>query len=118
MASLQTTLASDITQALAPGNLIVSTLRAVWPEALAIYAFGSRIQGTARPDSDLDLAILVPTYTDTLQRWDVAQQLAMVLGFDILPRHEWRGFPLQDGHARPHQLALTYSVRCLPFGFH
>jgi outer membrane murein-binding lipoprotein Lpp len=37
---------------------------------------------------------------------------------DILPRHEWRGFPLQDGHARPHQLALTYSVRYLPFGFH
>ena len=83
MASLQTTLASDITQALAPGNLIVSTLRAVWPEALAIYAFGSRIQGTARPDSDLDLAILVPTYTDTLQRWDVAQQLAMVLGCEV-----------------------------------
>jgi uncharacterized protein len=83
MASLQTTLASDITQALAPGNLIVSTLRAVWPEALAIYAFGSRIQGTARPDSDLDLAILVPTYTDTLQRWDVAQQLAMALGCEV-----------------------------------
>lgn len=75
--------ASPIDNALTPDGLIVTTLRAVWPEALAVYAFGSRIQGSARPDSDLDLAILVPTYTDPLQRWDVAQQLAAMLGCEV-----------------------------------
>ena len=31
---------------------------------MAVYAFGSRIQGTAQAESDLDLAILVEGYVD------------------------------------------------------
>ena len=37
----------------------VATLKARVPGLMAVYAFGSRIQGTAGPDSDLDLAVLV-----------------------------------------------------------
>jgi predicted nucleotidyltransferase len=43
---------------------------------MAIYAFGSRVAGTARVDSDLDLAVLVAGYADPLQLWDVSHQLA------------------------------------------
>ena len=55
---------------------IIHPLRQAFPTALAIYAFGSRVQGTARPDSDLDLAILIESYTPPLQLWDQANLLA------------------------------------------
>lgn len=38
-------------------TLIVANLQAALPNLLAVYGFGSRVQGTARPDSDLDLAV-------------------------------------------------------------
>ncbi len=40
-------------------SAIVQHLLQRLPPLLAVYAFGSRIQDTARPDSDLDLAVLV-----------------------------------------------------------
>ena len=43
---------------------IVHTLQAELPHLLAIYAFGSRIQGTHNAQSDLDLAVLVAGYAD------------------------------------------------------
>ena len=55
---------------------VVTTLRSAFPNALAIYAFGSRITGSAYADSDLDLAILVAGYADPLQLWDIANSLA------------------------------------------
>lgn len=57
-------------------EVVVSCLRDQVPGLLAVYAFGSRLQGTARPDSDLDLAVLVAGYADPLQLWDLAGQLA------------------------------------------
>lgn len=55
---------------------IVRLLQARLPEPLAIYAFGSRSEGTAGPDSDLDLAILVGGYADPLQLWEISGQIA------------------------------------------
>lgn len=72
-----------LNQALASDGLIVTQLRSTWPHTLAIYAFGSRIQGQARADSDLDLALLVAGYADPLQCWTTAQELALTLGCDI-----------------------------------
>lgn len=52
------------------------------PGMLAVHAFGSRIQGTAGPDSDLDLAVLVAGYAArtcygiwlaTWKRWRAAR---------------------------------------------
>lgn len=43
---------------------------------MAIYAFGSQVQGTAGPQSDLDLAVLVAGYADPLALWDVAGHIA------------------------------------------
>jgi predicted nucleotidyltransferase len=58
-------------------------LRAAFPAALGAYAFGSRATGTARADSDLDLALLLPGYADPLALWDAAQALAGEFGLDI-----------------------------------
>ena len=58
-------------------------LGAAWPDLLAIYAFGSRISSTANPGSDLDLAVLVPAYAPPLQLWELASQLAEVVGCPV-----------------------------------
>ena len=55
---------------------IVRLLRERLPSLLAVHAFGSRVQGTARHDSDLDLAILVAGYADPLQLFDLSGELA------------------------------------------
>jgi predicted nucleotidyltransferase len=48
------------------------------PKLLAIYAFGSRVQGTAGPDSDLDLAMLVAGYADPVALFALAGELSDV----------------------------------------
>ncbi len=53
------------------------------PGMLAVYAFGSRIQGSARPDSDLDLAVLVAGYADPLALWALAGELEEVAGCPV-----------------------------------
>lgn len=47
---------------------------------LALYAFGSRIQGSATASSDLDLAVLVAGYADPVLLFDLAGQLADIAG--------------------------------------
>ena len=54
-----------------------------FPNTLSIYAFGSRIQGTANAQSDLDLAVLVAGYADPLQLFEMANQLADKLGYEV-----------------------------------
>ncbi|WP_246534967.1 type VII toxin-antitoxin system MntA family adenylyltransferase antitoxin [Methylomonas paludis] len=61
---------------LANAGSIVTTMRAAFPTSLAIYAFGSRIKGTANADSDLDLAVLVAGYVEPLQLWELSGTLA------------------------------------------
>lgn len=72
-----------IEEAIRPDGLVVPSLLAAFPQTLAIYAFGSRTQGTARPDSDLDLAILVEGYAEPLQLWEMASQLNDALGCPV-----------------------------------
>lgn len=55
---------------------IIAILRSALPELMAIYAFGSRVQGTAGPDSDLDLAVLVGGYVDPTVLWQLSNDLA------------------------------------------
>jgi predicted nucleotidyltransferase len=69
--------------ALAADGSVVATLRAAFPNVLAMYVFGSRAQGTARADSDLDLAVLVAGYADPLQLWDVSAELAALVGCPV-----------------------------------
>ena len=62
---------------------VVSTLRSAFPDAIAIYAFGSRITGNTHTESDLDLAVLVAGYADPLQLWDIANNLADKTGYSV-----------------------------------
>lgn len=59
---------------------IVGTLQGQVPSLLAVYAFGSRVQGTAGPDSDLDLAVLVAGYADAAHLWHLSGELADLAG--------------------------------------
>ena len=64
-------------------DLIVTAVRTVVPEALAIYLFGSRAQGEERPGSDLDLGVLVRGRADVVTLWERAQDIAGQLHLDV-----------------------------------
>lgn len=53
------------------------------PHLLAIYAFGSRITGTATASSDLDIAVLAAGYVDPLVLFELAGELADVAGCPV-----------------------------------
>jgi predicted nucleotidyltransferase len=72
---IETTLASN--------GAVVNTIRSAFPQSLAIYAFGSRINATAHADSDLDLAVLVAGYAEPLQLWDLSGKLADLTGCPV-----------------------------------
>jgi predicted nucleotidyltransferase len=64
-------------------DAIVDTLRRLIPGCVAIYLFGSHAAGTARRDSDIDLAVLAPAPLGDEERWHLAQTLAVALGRDV-----------------------------------
>lgn len=68
---------------LAADGPLVAHIRATWPHTLAVYAFGSQIQGTAGPESDLDLGVLVAGYADPLQLWDERFALETLAGLPV-----------------------------------
>jgi predicted nucleotidyltransferase len=58
-------------------------MRAQFPNAIGIYAFGSQVHGTANAQSDLDLAVLVAGYANPLTLWEVSGRLADLLGCPV-----------------------------------
>lgn len=64
-------------------SAIIQRLKNQLPNVLGIYAFGSRIRGDARPDSDLDLAVLVAGYADPLQLFQLSAELADIAGCEV-----------------------------------
>lgn len=61
----------------------VAHLREAMPDLLAIYRFGSHGTTQQRSDSDLDLAILGRQPAEPIHRWNLAQQLAAIVGCDV-----------------------------------
>lgn len=57
-------------------DAIIKKLQARVPGLLSIYAFGSRVQGVAQADSDLDLAVLVSGYAEPVALWRLAGELS------------------------------------------
>ena len=64
-------------------QIILKRVQDRLPDLLALYAFGSRIQGQANAESDLDLAVLVAGYADPLLLFDLAGELADVAGCTV-----------------------------------
>lgn len=62
---------------------IIECLQMRVAHLLGVYAFGSRIQGTAGADSDLDLAVLVAGYADQAALWTLAGDLADLAGCPV-----------------------------------
>lgn len=64
-------------------DALIQTVQQRVPNLLALYAFGSRSQGTAGPASDLDLAVLVAGYAEPLALWALAGDLADLAGCPV-----------------------------------
>lgn len=62
---------------------IVSFLTERIPDLIAIYLFGSSVQGTPGLESDIDLAILPVQPLNPLERWNLAQDLANLLKREV-----------------------------------
>jgi len=58
-------------------------IRKAVPGLIALYQFGSQAKGTARPASDIDLAILSREPVPNLRRFELAQELATQLHRDV-----------------------------------
>lgn len=61
-------------------QIILKRVQDRLPDLLALYAFGSRIQGQANAESDLDLAVLVAGYANPLLLFDLTGELADIAG--------------------------------------
>lgn len=64
-------------------HALVEHIRKSVPDLIALYRFGSQAKGTARPDSDIDLAVLARDPIPNIRRFDIAQELAAQLHRDV-----------------------------------
>jgi predicted nucleotidyltransferase len=64
-------------------HALVEHIRKSVPDLIALYRFGSQAKGTARPDSDIDLAVLARDPIPNLRRFELAQELAVQLHCDV-----------------------------------
>ncbi len=62
---------------------LVEYIKKSVPGVIALYRFGSQAKGTARPASDIDLAILSRVALSELRRFELAQDLAIQLHRDV-----------------------------------
>lgn len=61
-------------------DALITLLKDRLPHLLAVYAFGSRVQGTTNAESDWDFAVLVEGYADPLLLWGLTGPLSDQLG--------------------------------------
>ena len=64
-------------------NALVDRIRQSVPNLIALYRFGSQAKGLARPESDLDLAVLACDPIPAVRRFELAQELAIQLHRDV-----------------------------------
>ena len=63
--------------------LISQNLQELVPEISLAYIFGSQVDGTATPESDIDIAFLSKLTTPNIRRFDIAQELSERLKLDV-----------------------------------
>lgn len=62
---------------------LIEYIRQSVPGFIALYRFGSQAKGTARRESDVDLAVLARNPIPNLRRFEMAQELAVQLHRDV-----------------------------------
>ena len=62
---------------------IIDMLKKEIPKLQALYIFGSYADGTATNTSDIDIAYLTTEALSPTRRWDVSQELAILLSHDV-----------------------------------
>lgn len=62
---------------------VLTAVHAVLPEVRAVTLFGSRAEGGGRPDSDVDVAVLLPQRADPVRLWQAGEEIARRLGIDV-----------------------------------
>lgn len=62
---------------------ILTAARSALPHLRALILFGSRAAGTNGPDSDLDLAVLLPKPADPVWLWEAGEAIARQLNVDV-----------------------------------
>jgi len=58
---------------------LLATVTASIPDVIAVYRFGSSVNGTERRESDVDLAVLATRPLDPLARFDLQECLAAAI---------------------------------------
>lgn len=66
-----------------PIDDLLAALQARFPALLALYVYGSTASGDSGPDSDVDLAVLLPGKAGPLALWEAGNDLARRLGRDV-----------------------------------
>lgn len=64
-------------------DAIVAAVREVFPDVRGIWLYGSRAAGTEFPDSDLDIAVMLPGRIARGRLWDARCALGRQFGRDI-----------------------------------
>lgn len=77
------TMHSRLITLLAPDGPVLAAVLAKIPNLMALYVFGSQGLGTPRPDSDLDLSVLVPGYVDPTLLWSLSNDIASLVNSDV-----------------------------------
>jgi predicted nucleotidyltransferase len=73
----------DVSSALSAQGQVLRVLQQRFPQALAFYVFGSQASGQANAESDVDLAVLLPSYAGAQTLWDTAMELAALLNHHV-----------------------------------
>ena len=62
---------------------VLEAIQDAVPDLIAVYQFGSTVQGGEHAESDLDLALLARSALPNLDRWTLQEDLAAELGRDV-----------------------------------
>ena len=62
---------------------ILTAVRDELPDVRTVYLFGSRAAGNERPDSDLDIAVVLNGPADPIYLWEAGEGIASRLDVDV-----------------------------------
>jgi len=77
------TMHSRLMTMLATDGPVLASVLAKIPNLMALYVFGSQVSGTSRPESDLDLSVLAPTYIYPTLLWSLSNDIASLVNSDV-----------------------------------